>query len=527
MESIDLLNGIGQDDPLSMILYVIYDADLLEIGNKKNKDSLGYVDDVTFITIGKDLEESTRQLEHMMIKEDGTLQWGKGHNSKFEVTKSVVLHATRRTQLDLRKGRGRIPINKPPLQIEGQQIQAVNSFKYLGVKINTQLRWKEQAQRAAANTTKWILQFQRLTKPCTGVGSKLMRQLYLAAAIPKITYGIDTWYIPPHKSVGATKNSGLVGTLRSLQKLQQMATLAIMDVLHMSPTDLLDMHTSILLIELALLKAYHRTLVRMLALHATHPLSQVITNAKCTPPKNHPGPIDLLLLNFKLSGTKMKRTVLAVKDPNQCQRFRVEIPDTRDLSIEKEDLNQANYKVFVDGSGHKRGIGVAVVIFKKESRQPLEHLKAYLSPPTTHNTYEAEAVGGILAIWLIQSTAGTDFKNVSLYIDKQALITTLVSPKPTSGQYLIHAFSQVANNTKTKLRICWISSHSEVKGNELADSLAKEAAAGKASCCADLLPLLRKLLPASASATKQEHFAHLNRKWKSAWLSKRTVPQGD
>ena len=173
----------------------------------------------------------------------------------------------------------------------------------------------------------------------------------------------------------------------------------------------------------------------------------------------------------------------------------------------------------MDGSGLEDGIGVVAVIYKKGISQPLKHLKAYLGPSTLHNTYEGEAVGGILVIWLIQGTAGTDFKNVSLYIDNQALITTSVSPKASPGQYLVWAFSQAANNTTTKLRIYWISSHSEVKGNEHVDSLAKEAAAGKASCRTDLPPLLRKTLPASASAIKQEHLAHLNRKWKSAWLS--------
>ncbi len=93
-----------------------------------------------------------------------------------------------------------------------------------------------------------------------------MRQLYLVVALPKIMYGIDTWYIPPHKPVSATKNSGLVGTLRALQKLQQMATLAITGTLHTTPTDFLDMHASTLLKELALLKACHRALIRMLTL---------------------------------------------------------------------------------------------------------------------------------------------------------------------------------------------------------------------------------------------------------------------
>ena len=71
-ESINILNGIGQGDPLSMILYILYNADLLEItGDEEHEDSLGYVDDIALIVIGENVEETNRRLQHMMTKEDG------------------------------------------------------------------------------------------------------------------------------------------------------------------------------------------------------------------------------------------------------------------------------------------------------------------------------------------------------------------------------------------------------------------------------------------------------------------------
>ena len=134
-----------------------------------------------------------------------------------------MLHASQRMQADTVNPAKRICLDRPPLVIEGQLIQEVQSFKYLGIQVDAYLSWKEQAQRAAANATKWILQFRRLTRPATGVSSKLMRQLYLAVALPKIAYGIDVWYLPPHKPVGATRNVGSVGTLRALQKVQRIS----------------------------------------------------------------------------------------------------------------------------------------------------------------------------------------------------------------------------------------------------------------------------------------------------------------
>jgi hypothetical protein len=49
-EAVEILNRIGQGDPLSMILYIIYNADILEIiGNTEKEDAIGYVDDVALI----------------------------------------------------------------------------------------------------------------------------------------------------------------------------------------------------------------------------------------------------------------------------------------------------------------------------------------------------------------------------------------------------------------------------------------------------------------------------------------------
>jgi Reverse transcriptase (RNA-dependent DNA polymerase) len=217
----DITNGIGQGDPFSMLLYIIYNTDLLEITENDNmEDAVGYVDDIALLGKGEDFEKSTNRLKAMMTKEDGGLQWSKDHNLKFEVSKSVIVHFSRKTNPDPELERGRIPLKRPNLILEGQRVEEVDCFKYLGVQIDSQLRWKEQAQRATANTTKWILQYRRLTRPSTGVGSKLMRQLYLSVALPKITYGLDVWYTPPSKPAGYTKNTGSVGVLCNLEKAQ-------------------------------------------------------------------------------------------------------------------------------------------------------------------------------------------------------------------------------------------------------------------------------------------------------------------
>ena len=108
-----------------------------------------------------------------MTKEEGGLQWSKEHNSKFEVTKFAILHLSRKTRPDPSSEHRRLPLERPKLVLEGQEVNETDCYKYLGVQIYSQLRWKEQAQQATANATKWILQYQRLTRPSTGVEEAL------------------------------------------------------------------------------------------------------------------------------------------------------------------------------------------------------------------------------------------------------------------------------------------------------------------------------------------------------------------
>ena len=267
-------------------LYILYNADLLEIPDTdQNEDAIGYVDDIAFIAIGATFTETTNKLQHLMEKENGGLDWSKTHNSRFEITKSAIMH-TSRIPTPNPENRRRTALQKPPLTINNQTISEVQFYKYLGILVDSQLRWKEQDQRAIANATKWLLQYRRLTKPSTGTSAKLMRQLYLSVALPKITYGLDVWFTPPNKKPSQTKNLGSAAVLHQLQKVQRIASLAITGTLCTTPTpnDFADAHAGILPIDLALCKATHRAAIRLLTLPPSHPLHNIITSIKENPP---------------------------------------------------------------------------------------------------------------------------------------------------------------------------------------------------------------------------------------------------
>jgi hypothetical protein len=93
-EWFQLDNRIGQGDPLSMILYLFYNADMLEIAKGINKKGLGYVDNKALIAIAKTFEEMHQILANMMKRQGGGFQWSKSHNSEFETEKLNLVDFT-------------------------------------------------------------------------------------------------------------------------------------------------------------------------------------------------------------------------------------------------------------------------------------------------------------------------------------------------------------------------------------------------------------------------------------------------
>ena len=74
-------NGIGQGDPLSMLLYLYYNSDTLEVPKGRNEMGLGYVDDMAMVAVAKDFRQAHRHSKQMMACMGGTIEWSGVHNS--------------------------------------------------------------------------------------------------------------------------------------------------------------------------------------------------------------------------------------------------------------------------------------------------------------------------------------------------------------------------------------------------------------------------------------------------------------
>ena len=90
----EVRTGIPQGSPISPILYLFYNADLLEICERPgtNTNAIGFVDDINVLAYGKTTEENCKTLEEIHKKCE---RWVIRHGSVSAPKKYELIHLSR------------------------------------------------------------------------------------------------------------------------------------------------------------------------------------------------------------------------------------------------------------------------------------------------------------------------------------------------------------------------------------------------------------------------------------------------
>jgi exonuclease III len=158
-DPIHIDNGIGQGDPLSMVLYQFYNADLLDIPKDDSENALAYVDDTVMLATAKTFKNAHRKLSDMMCRNNGVADWSAAHNSPLEYSKLALIDFAHRAASRKR----------PALALPQITVKPVESTKYLGVIFSQHLQWNAQIASVAAKGSSWTAQIRRLARPSWGL----------------------------------------------------------------------------------------------------------------------------------------------------------------------------------------------------------------------------------------------------------------------------------------------------------------------------------------------------------------------
>ena len=326
------------------------------------------------------------------------------------------------------------------------------------------------------------------------------------------------WYTPVQKE-GRKKAKGSVGLVCKLTSVQRLATIAITSAMRTTASDILEAHANVLPIELLLLGICHRAFSRMLALLKSHLLHRPLHSCTHRLVKRHPSPLHTLSHIFGLKPDAFEEIVPFTHAPDTLHCYSTNIATSREESKEEEADDMADTKVFTDGLGVEGETGAVAVLYKKGKR--IADLKYHLGTLAEHTTYEAEAIGVLLGLKLLQRMK--DVKKATIFLDNQGVIQAIARHQPKSAQYILGQIHELANRVATPSRrqridlsIYWISGHDGVRSNEEVDVEAKRAAAGDNSQLSDLPSLLEaKLLPYSLAAVRQAFRADVRQDWRS------------
>ncbi|KAI0364124.1 hypothetical protein BV20DRAFT_910306, partial [Pilatotrama ljubarskyi] len=93
----DIVSGINQGCPLSVILYAFYNSDLIDSADlSAGETAVGSMDDVALITTGKTFSACHDKARRFMDRDGGAQDWSRSHNSAFSLDKFGLLNCKAR-----------------------------------------------------------------------------------------------------------------------------------------------------------------------------------------------------------------------------------------------------------------------------------------------------------------------------------------------------------------------------------------------------------------------------------------------
>ena len=138
--------GVPQGSPLSPILFIMFNGDVLEVikqaqirtnGTKfgvAGGRPAGFADDISLWIVGDSLESNVIRLTAIG---SAVLHWAQSTGQFLESTKTVLMHFSREH---------RALESQPWVQIDGVQIKPTNSTRFLGLVVDKRLTWVDHVK---------------------------------------------------------------------------------------------------------------------------------------------------------------------------------------------------------------------------------------------------------------------------------------------------------------------------------------------------------------------------------------------
>ncbi|EAQ84334.1 hypothetical protein CHGG_08348 [Chaetomium globosum CBS 148.51] len=237
--------GLPQGSPLSPVLFLFFNADLVQHKIDANGGAIAFVDDYTAWVTGPSAESNRTGIQAII---DKALDWEKRSGAQFEGEKTAIIHFTRNMER----------FSEQPFSVKGEVVKPKESAKILGVVMDRELRYKQHIARTAAKGLAAALALKRLKM----LSPRTARQLFVATVAPVMDYAANVWMHACGEKA-----------LSWLNRAQKIGALAITGAFRTAATAVVEAEASIYPVRERHAQAAASLWINIHTLPGTHPLA--------------------------------------------------------------------------------------------------------------------------------------------------------------------------------------------------------------------------------------------------------------
>ena len=455
--------GSPQGGILSPLVWNLVMDSLLKQFEKGPVKAVGYADDVLLMSSGID---PTINSEHVQRAINTTLKWGdeKGLTFNPKKTQTVIFERGRRKTAKV-----------PKLRIGRCNITFSDTMEYLGVTLQKRLTWTTHLKNQLKKTNQLAGITRKIIGQEWGLTPERTEWIYRAIVRPKISYGSLIW-------AGNMTKSMRDMLTKTQSKFLRMGT----QCLRSTPNEVINVATGNIPLDLYVeemaLRARIRTKPFLKDTWDGIPIKENII-------RGHRGLWDKI-------GTGIGNIEPPPKSDHSWTRWD---------ELEEKD---AKLKIYTDGASNKTSSGYAFVAYEDGNDNPIHMENKRLSKTCS---YQAELYAIKAALEWLKSNPHKlkTWKRVKILTDSKSAVTSLKSTKIKNKMVedTIETLKEAKKSAKIKLQ--WIKGHSNNKGNDLADNLAKKAC--KTETCQPIE------VPISSTEVKAMASNILRKRWQQRW----------
>lgn len=469
-ETRKLVCGVPQGSPISPILYMLYLAPLLQLGDTRTR--FAYADDVAILRTGKTTTETTRALARDLRE---AIRWGRDNAVTYAPDKYELIHFTRK--------RGTRPA---AVKVDDLVIHpTTGAVRWLGVFFDPRLNFRTHVENWGAKAYKAATHLRGLNRVLDGAPPRLTALAANASVLPVATYGTETWWPgptrPSAKDWTKTAASKQVTNLKILDRAIVAAARAVLPVWKTTPIPILHREAGLPPASVLLEQIRIRAAMRLRTLDKAHPLVEraepPARPAKSKGGRPHKsGHVNPRLTNLRrmnqLLGPCERPKLLPKRFPPQ---FGLTLCGKKDGKAQHEawlkTLPPKTVVIYSDGSENR-----ALVAWGFAAYQDGRLIRTASGRIQNAHVFDAEIRGA--AEGMVWASANRRKLKAPAYyscIDSTSVIQGILGDTPDSSQeqFLRFRYNQL-KLAPARTQVRWSPGHVGIKGNEKADQLAGE-----------------------------------------------------